>query len=233
MGIGISAISSQNSFFPVISVNKKSSDNATGLALSARLDSAISALSQARSNAAGGQLLLKTVDSALNSVSNLLLKAKHSAVQSANSSTLSSSDRQVINKEFGAFIDEITRVADSANRNSSSGASNAIQPGLDNIDISTHENALNSINVIDKAVDQLVLIKAGAVKNRPSSAASNRHSALVNKTSFDSNISDANIRSEVSKFKQDLIIQNSAIQSIKPVNLNNNNLIGQVINTEA
>ncbi len=90
----------------------KASDNAAGLAIAIRLNTESSALSQASQNVSSGLSMLKTADSGLDQISNMLARAKELAVQSANSS-LDDSARQAINAEFDAITSEISRIAGS------------------------------------------------------------------------------------------------------------------------
>ncbi len=90
----------------------KASDNAAGLAIAIRLNAESSALSQASQNVSSGLSMLNTADGGLNQISNMLIRAKELAVQSANSS-LDDSTRQAINTEFDSITSEISRIASS------------------------------------------------------------------------------------------------------------------------
>jgi len=90
----------------------KASDNAAGLAIAIRLNTESSALSQASQNVSSGLSMLNTADGGLNQISDMLIRAKELAVQSANGS-LDDSTRQAINTEFDSITSEISRIASS------------------------------------------------------------------------------------------------------------------------
>lgn len=279
MGFGISGVSSQNSsLLNLNNINKsissnitrlssgirinKASDDAASAAISAKLTAEIASLEQANRNVGNGESLLNTADSGLNNISNLLVRARELAVQSANGA-LSNADREIINNEFGAVLNEITRVANTTefngqallNGNLSSGASSqaeiqagpsgsssdqininiiegatASQLGLNSVNVSTTGNAQNAARAIDNAINQISQIRAdvGAAQNRLSNTASNLSISIINETSANSAIRDADIGSEISSFTQNQIVQKAAIFAMKQENANSRNLIGQL-----
>jgi flagellin len=85
-------------------------DDAAGLAISTRLGSQIRGLNQAIRNANDGAALLQTAEGALNEITNILVRIKELAVQSANS-TNSDNDRTSLNSEVQSLISEVTRIA--------------------------------------------------------------------------------------------------------------------------
>lgn len=88
----------------------KAGDDAAGLAISENMKSQISGMSQATRNAQDGVSLIQTAEGALSESQTMIERMRDLSVQSANS-TLSDSDRQDIQKEFGALQSEITRVS--------------------------------------------------------------------------------------------------------------------------
>ncbi|WP_057828623.1 flagellin [Liquorilactobacillus cacaonum] len=88
----------------------KAGDDAAGLAISENMKSQISGMSQATRNAQDGVSLIQTAEGALSESQAMIERMRDLSVQSANS-TLSDSDRQDIQKEFGALQSEITRVS--------------------------------------------------------------------------------------------------------------------------
>ncbi|EJR03834.1 MULTISPECIES: flagellin [Bacillus cereus group] len=85
-------------------------DDAAGLAIATRMRAKENGLGVASRNTQDGISLIRTADSALNSVSNILLRMRDLAVQSANG-TNSTDDRTAINKEFGQLINQIDYIA--------------------------------------------------------------------------------------------------------------------------
>ncbi|MDN7145727.1 flagellin [Liquorilactobacillus mali] len=88
----------------------KAGDDAAGLAISENMKSQISGMTQATRNAQDGVSLIQTAEGALSESQTMIERMRDLSVQSANS-TLSDSDRQDIQKEFGALQSEITRVS--------------------------------------------------------------------------------------------------------------------------
>ncbi|OOR27359.1 flagellin N-terminal helical domain-containing protein [Bacillus cereus] len=86
-------------------------DDAAGLAIATRMRAKENGLGVASRNTQDGISLIRTADSALNSVSNILLRMRDLAVQSANG-TNSSDDRAATEKEFGQLIKQIDYIAD-------------------------------------------------------------------------------------------------------------------------
>ncbi|WP_242267442.1 flagellin [Bacillus cereus group sp. BfR-BA-01352] len=85
-------------------------DDAAGLAIATRMRAKENGLGVASRNTQDGISLIRTADSALNSVSNILLRMRDLAVQSANG-TNSGDDRTAIDKEFGQLINQIDYIA--------------------------------------------------------------------------------------------------------------------------
>jgi flagellin len=86
------------------------SDDAAGLAISARLGAQVRGLNQAIRNANDGSALLQTAEGALSEITNIVTRIKELSVQSANG-TNSASDRSALNAEVQSLISEVTRIA--------------------------------------------------------------------------------------------------------------------------
>lgn len=85
-------------------------DDAAGLAISTRFQSQISGLNVAQRNANDGISLSQTTEGALEEVTNNLQRIRELSVQSANA-TNSDSDRQALNDEVQARLEEIDRIS--------------------------------------------------------------------------------------------------------------------------
>lgn len=88
----------------------KAGDDAAGLAISEKMKSQIGGLTQAKRNAQDGISLVQTAEGALNESHSILERMRDLVVQGAND-TLTSTDRDSINKELTALHDELTRIA--------------------------------------------------------------------------------------------------------------------------
>ncbi|KXY31959.1 flagellin [Bacillus cereus] len=92
------------------------SDDAAGLAIATRMRSRESGLSVAADNTQNGISLIRTADSAMNSVSNILLRMRDIANQSANG-TNTDQNKVALQKEFGELQKQITYIADNTQFN--------------------------------------------------------------------------------------------------------------------
>ena len=91
-------------------------DDAAGLAISERFTTQINGLNQAVRNSNDGISFAQTAEGALDTIGDALQRARQLAVQSAND-TKSASDRQAINDEVQQLMEEVSRVANSAEFN--------------------------------------------------------------------------------------------------------------------
>ncbi|MEH7029055.1 flagellin [Bacillus wiedmannii] len=92
------------------------SDDAAGLAIATRMRARESGLSVAANNTQDGMSLIRTADSAMNSVSNILLRMRDIANQSANG-TNTDQNKVALQKEFGELQKQITYIADNTQFN--------------------------------------------------------------------------------------------------------------------
>ena len=86
-------------------------DDAAGLAISNRFTAQINGLSAAMRNANDGISMLQLGEGALSEITDNLLRMRELAVQAANG-TNGATDRDALDLEMQALIDEIERVAD-------------------------------------------------------------------------------------------------------------------------
>ena len=85
-------------------------DDAAGLAIADRMSAQVSGLNMAVRNANDAISMLQTIEGATKEITNMLGRMRELAVQSA-SGTYTDTDRDALNVEFGALMDEITRIA--------------------------------------------------------------------------------------------------------------------------
>lgn len=91
-------------------------DDAAGLAIATRMKAREGGLNVAARNTQDGMSLIRTADSALNSVSNILLRMRDLANQSATG-TNTTKNQVALNKEFSALKEQITYIADNTQFN--------------------------------------------------------------------------------------------------------------------
>ncbi|MDL2418502.1 flagellin [Bacillus tropicus] len=92
------------------------SDDAAGLAIATRMRARESGLGVAANNTQDGMSLIRTADSAMNSVSNILLRMRDIANQSANG-TNTTDNQAALQKEFGELQKQIDYISDNTQFN--------------------------------------------------------------------------------------------------------------------
>jgi flagellin len=165
-------------------------DDAAGMAVTVNLRAQIRGFQQAVENANDGIAILQTAEGSYNSISDLLIRMRELAVQSANDS-LTNKERAYLNTEFEDLTTELTRISDVAEYNgvalldgtAGDGAGNmvfqvgtrntvndqikvnlkdqdAIQLGVDTLSVDNLTNSQASITGIDAALDTLATDRA-------------------------------------------------------------------------
>ena len=92
------------------------SDDSAGLAISEKMRSKIRGLDQAQRNIQDGISLIQTIDGALSSIGNTLIRMKELAIQASNG-VLSYSDRQSVQEEITQLSFEIEDIANNTEFN--------------------------------------------------------------------------------------------------------------------
>lgn len=94
----------------------KAADDAAGLAISENLRADVRSLNQAKRNALDGVSLVQTAEGGLTETTNMLIRLRELAVQSA-SDTVGNTERSFLDKEYQALKSEIDRIATSTEFN--------------------------------------------------------------------------------------------------------------------
>ncbi|MCI8284772.1 MAG: flagellin [Firmicutes bacterium] len=92
-------------------------DDAAGLAISEKMRSQIKGLEKAYDNANDGISLVQTAEGALTEVNSMLTRLTELATQSANGTYQEEVDREAIQEETEAILDEIDRISQATNFN--------------------------------------------------------------------------------------------------------------------
>ena len=95
----------------------RAGDDAAGLAISEKMRAQITGLETAQKNAKDGISLVQTAEGALTEVHDMLNRMVELATQSANGTYDNKVDRANLQSEMNQLMDEIDRIADSANFN--------------------------------------------------------------------------------------------------------------------
>ena len=116
--LGLSNAASQENIAKLSSGYRinKAADDAAGLAISESLKSNIRSLDQAKRNANDGVSLVQVAEGSFNEVSNILVRLRELATQSA-SDTIGNKERAYTNREYVQLVDEIQRISNTANFN--------------------------------------------------------------------------------------------------------------------
>jgi flagellin len=91
-------------------------DDAAGLAISQNMNAQVTSMNQASRNANDGVSMVQTAEGSLNETSNILVRMRELATQSATG-TVGSTERGYINKEFQALSSEIDRISNATEFN--------------------------------------------------------------------------------------------------------------------
>jgi flagellin len=196
----------------------QAADDAAGLAISENLKSQIRGLRQASRNAQDGISLVQIAEGSLNEVSNMLIRLRELAVQSA-SDTIGDTERKFVDVEYQQLKSEIQRITESTQFNgynllNGSGGVIDIQVGVHNDpfqdrisfnasaanasiealgmtaeSVETKELAQTSISVVDSA-----LVSVNAIRANFGAMQNRLQSTTTNLQITDENFSAANSR---------------------------------------
>jgi flagellin len=220
-------------------------DDAAGLGISERMRSQIRSYAAAGRNAQDGISLAQTAEGALQETSNILNRLRELSIQSANG-TLSDSDRNTINTEAQALIEELDRIASSTEFNGfnlldGTGATAAIQVGIqagetidiglpdtttatlgvDSLDLTDVTGATAALGALDSAIDDLNTTRGGlgAVQNRLQSTIASIAVARENLSAAESRIRDVDVASESADLTRNSIMQQAAVSILQQANV--------------
>jgi flagellin len=219
-------------------------DDAAGLAIATRMGANVRGTSQAIRNANDGISLAQTAEGALSETSNILVRMRELAVQSANG-TLAASDRTALQTEVTQLIGQIGDIATRTNFNgtallNSATTSIAIQTGLatgqtvaiaigdmqatalgvGTVDLSTVANASTALAALDTAINTVATQRAslGAAQNRLESTVNNLTSSVTNLTEAKSRIEDADYSVETTKLASAQILSQASTAMLAQAN---------------
>ncbi len=114
-------------------------DDAAGLAISENLRAQIRGLKQAKRNAQDGVSLIQVSEGGLNEISNMLIRLRELAIQSA-SDTIGDTERQFADREYQSLKQEVDRIANSTVFNGTPLLNG--KAGIFEIQVGTHNNPI-------------------------------------------------------------------------------------------
>ena len=208
-------------------------DDAAGLAIANKLDTQVKGLDQANRNVMDGISMIQTAEGALNEVSDMLVRLKELATQGTNG-TYDVADKDNIQKEMDALIDEINSIKKQTNFNGQKlfdvnedimiqiGANKDQGLAIDGEGINLYQvtKYINGLKADDADVQDKVneAIKAnssvrgklGAYQNRLEHTANNLSVNEENTTAALSRIQDTDMAEEMTNFTSKNIITQAA-----------------------
>ena len=207
----------------------KAADDAAGLAISEQMRGHIRSIRQDVRNANDGISMIQTAEGGMNEVSNILIRFRELAIQSA-SDTIGDDERRYIDKEVQQLKQEVNRIANSTEFNGrrllrGEGDSLTIQVGFRNtpeydrvefdpskINVGLDVLGLDGISVLEKSsaqdcIDQIDNAQKSVVANRAELGAfQNRLQSTINNLS----IYEENLSASKSRIKDADIAQESS-----------------------
>ena len=156
----------------------KAADDAAGLAIAEKLKAQISSLDQAARNVGAGSALLRTAEGGLGQIGNLVGRARELAVQ-ASTGTVSDEQRNTLNREFQATLQEIDRIAGTTEFNGQSLLTGDLGPTAANpvtiqAGAGDTPNDRIDVNVVDEATTTAL-----GIQNEDITTAQNARNALA------------------------------------------------------
>jgi len=219
-------------------------DGAADLSIAETFRAQIVSLGAAQNNAGQGIALAQVADSALGEVSELLIRMREIAVQSANG-TLGSSERASLQEEFEGLRSEITRIGNTTEFNGQSplGGSDvdiqvganagdtitvsgvqvtATDLGVDGLTVSTAGGAGSALGGIDGAIQQVASLRSqfGTAQRRLESAVRLLGVQIEGTSRAESILRDADFALEVATLTRNQILQEAGIAALAQSNQN-------------
>lgn len=196
-------------------------DDAAGLAISEKMRNDLTINSANQTNASMASNLVKTTEGAMQSVNDMLTRAKDLSTQASNG-TYTADDRAAIQAEVDQIVSEINRVADSTNFNgiqtldgsisaegldfavdgtgndlnlSLDGASTAINIDASQMNVTTLESAQEILATLEEFVTKITSQRGelGAMENRLNYTQNNLSTMAENLQSTESKIRDTDM----------------------------------------
>jgi flagellin len=228
--MSIASISNTSSYEKLSSGNKinSASDNASGLAISEKLESQSRGLSQASENASAGKDLLNVADNSLSNITDSLQRIYELSIKASNG--INSAD------DLSAIQDEITQLKSSIQDSAKNTQFNKInlldgskadiqlatEPSGGGLKLEMYNSTLEALGIdaydvtgnfnisnIENALKQVTSSRSsiGAQSNALDSIINYNNSAVYNNDSSLSRIKDTDYYEEISKKKQNDILQ--------------------------
>lgn len=227
----------------------RASDDAAGLAISDTLNATIRSIGQAIRNAQDGGSLIQVFEGGTNEINNMMMRMRELAIQSS-SDTVGDRERALINNEVQELKLEVERVAQTtkyAGKNLLNGDAQMLEfqvgtennadvdrilfdpgdanlsansLGIDGIDVSQKEDAQESLDIFDAAIQRVntVRAKVGSIQSRLMTTVSAQAIFQENLSAAKSRIRDADLALESTNLARETIIRNSGVAMLTQAN---------------
>ena len=219
-------------------------DDAAGLAIATRMDANVRGFSQAIRNSNDGISLAQTAEGALSETSNILVRMRELAVQSANG-TLATTDRATVQAEVTQLVSQIGDIATRTSFNGTSllnsattsikiqtgvasgetvsidiGDMTAAGLGVSAVSLATDTGASTALGLLDTAINTVATQRAnlGAAQNRLDATVNNLSSTVTNLSESKSRIEDADYSVETTKLAAAQILSQASTAMLAQAN---------------
>ena len=230
-------------------------DDAASLAIGLSLKADVVSLKQAAVNVGQAAAAIQIAEGAMSTVTDILLRMKTLAVQSA-SDQLASTQRTMLNSEFTELLSEVDRIAAVTNFDGQSlttgslsatglkfqvghanTANDSIEVKIDGIDstdlsmasqvVSSYSDATTALDAINTAIDTVATSRAklGASQNRLEFAGANIATQMENAEAARSTLMDLDVAAEMSIFTSNQILQQAGVSMLAQANQMPQNLL--------
>jgi flagellin len=223
-------------------------DDAAGLAISERLRAQVRSLEQAKRNANDGLSLAQVAEGSLSEVSDMLVRMRELAVQSANGTT-SNDDKNTLQEEFAALVAEIDRMARAASFTGTKlldgsvtqvlfqvgagtdptidriavtlSAALATSLSLNSLDIGSGGNTTLAITNVDAAITAVNSLRGrfAAAQRRLDTTINNLGVVIENLSAAESRIRDVDVAAETAFLTRTTILQQAAVAVLAQANV--------------
>jgi flagellin len=217
-------------------------DDAAGLAVRELMRADIAVLQQGARNAQDGISMLQTMEGAMQTINEALVRMKQLAEQAATES-YSPTQLEIMDNEFQQMADEIERIATSTKFNSIGmltssaaktihfgGADDYIEVagadmtksglGINSLAISTRDSALAALGTLDSAINEKDTARAsfGYKMNRLESTVSVLSIQAENLMASESRISDVDVATEVALMTRNQVLAQAGTAMLAQAN---------------
>jgi len=207
-------------------------DDAAGLAISENLRAQLRGMKQARRNANDGISMVQVAEGGLNQVSNMLIRLRELAVQSA-SDTIGDDEREMVDVEYQQIKQELQRITESTEFNGTTllngdGGILDIQIGIHNdprldrlsFDASKSDASIEALGIIAETVltKQGAQANFGAVQNRLTHVVDNLSVAHENLSAANSRIRDTDYAEESAELAKQNILKQASVATLAQAN---------------